>query len=291
MSFRSRLVCALFLCSSTSPLLATDCNTTPIGPPRANLVMIANTPGASPLTSPNMLWCPGGKPYALCFFSGPPYKTGVNCQDQNCQNNVLPCALDKNSGVANCTCQVYSSSSYYVDVNSILNEAAMAETQRVCGTNGACCKNIRDCDQNGQGANCPATVAPVCNLIANQGGTSGEKFYPDAELVSTFSYAMGTATSGSYHLGSTPCSGLYAGCMTAPCKYQKGQPSSPTPPDGTMVQCACPTWNGAYEVGQNSQSCELGSSNGEIYVWSAAHSIVTTESLACQATASEVNKK
>jgi hypothetical protein len=123
-------------------------------------------------------------------------------------------------------------------------------------------------------------VAPACNYINNQGSGSplSTQFYPEAgmaDLVSTFSYAMSgqpRSNTGPYTLGNTPCSGLYAGCMTAPCKYPPGRNSGP---NGSIVHCSCPTWAGDYQVGQNSQSCEL-KYPGLTFVWSAANAVPST---------------
>ena len=72
---------------------------------------------------------------------------------------------------------------------------------------------------------------------------------PKADLVSTFSFAM----DGNYKIGNTSCTaGLYAGCMTAPCFFKGGHKSPPT--DGEPVECHCPTYNGAYQIGQSNQA-------------------------------------
>lgn len=269
-------------CRNT-PFTPTNCMTTPYGPARANVVI------GNPLTSPNMLWCPGGRPYALCFFSGPSQPTGKPPAPGQPPNNALPCTYDTANGVANCSCQVYNTGSYYVDINSILNRGVWYETRYACGADGSRCRNLRDCDENGQTKNgaefaCSPLIAPVCGYINSQGtGEPAHWFYPEAgtaDLVSTFSFAMSpTPTDGPYVLGSTPCSGLYAGCMTAPCRYQNGAKSAS---DGSIVQCACPLWNGCYQVGQNAQTCPLSAP----YVWSAANSVsLTTTAQACPSSA------
>jgi hypothetical protein len=265
------------------PFEPTDCMTTPFGPARANVVI------GNPLTSTNMLWCPGGRPYALCFFSGPPAATGKPPAPGQPPNNALPCTVDAQKGVANCACQVYNSGSYYVDINSILNLGAWYLTRQVCGADGSRCKNMRDCTADGgtiKGGEfyCPSMVAPVCKYIENQGeGSAVSWLYPEegtADLVSTFSFAMSpTKTGGPYVLGSTPCTGQYAGCMTAPCRYPNGAKSGP---DGSIVQCACPLWTGAYQVGQElaklqpPQSCAIPPQGTTSYVWSAANSVTLT---------------
>ena len=255
---------------SNIPFRPTECGTTQYGPARANIVL-----GGNALQSPNMLYCPGGTPYALCFFSGPPERTGSSDQ-----NKVLECTPIPGTTLAECQCQVYNSGSYYVDINSILNLGAFYETKEVCGGDGSGCKNIRDCDTSGRSNSCaadpdnpcppcPDTVAPVCEYIAAQSAVPGQKdFYPKPDLISTFSFAMGDLSKqGPYELGSTPCSGLYAGCMTAPCNYPPG--STLPLADGSIVDCACPLWNGDYQVGQNDQTCP----DDAGWVWSAANAV------------------
>ena len=207
------------------------------------------------------------KPYALCFFSGPPSATGTVAT----KNNTLSCLPDFSTGIAKCQCQVYNTGSYYVDINSILNLGAFWQTHKICGADGSKCKNIAACDDNGNqktncGASpcptCTATVAPVCDYVAAQPFDKDAALYPKSphasvsrvDLVSTFSYAMSGPASAQpnagygYQLGSYPCTnnGIYAGCMTAPCAYPEGS----TKKDGSIVNCACPMWQGDYQVGQ-----------------------------------------
>jgi hypothetical protein len=225
-----------------------------------------------------MLWCPGGQPYALCFFSGPPYPTG----NPSAGNPALPCRLapppasfagpDFQRFTAQCTCQLYRTP-YYVDINAILNSGAYYETRAACGEDGACCKNIRDCDDLGRGERCPSQVAPVCAYVAAQSqGDPAASFYPRADLVSAFSYAMSPkhAEDPPYTLGRTSCEGYYVGCMTAPCRYPEGK-KGPLP-DGSSVECFCPVVEGPFQVGQkiDPATCDLGWSDGAPYFWSAA---------------------
>lgn len=78
---------------------------------------------------------------------------------------------------------------------------------------------------------------------------------PGADLISTFSMDCAPEEG----LGLTNCPGaLYAGCMTAPCRR--------TGEEGT-VECACPTFDGPYQVGLDNAQCALGSD----LVWSAAY--------------------
>jgi hypothetical protein len=140
---------------------------------------------------------------------------------------------------------------------------------------GGRCKNIEHCwpqnDPKKQAECAKYPTANVCQYVKNQGGSTDPKFWPKADLISTFSFAM-SGKDGGYHLGSTPCAaGLYAGCMTAPCTYGPNH-TSPTQ-NGELVDCQCPTYNGPYQVGQNGQSCSITSVNASKYVWSASYTV------------------
>lgn len=265
------------------PFQPTNCSTSGSGPARANIVF------GGALSSTNMLYCPGGtstspRPYALCFFSGPPVKTGT--EGSVATNNILSCVPDFKTGFAKCQCQVYNASAFYVDINSILNLGAWSQTRQICGTDGALCKNIAYCDENGNTKSCakppcpacPATIAPVCDYVGAQPFDPDKGLYPTkytapsrVDLVSAFSFAMGTTTSsGPYKLGSTKCinNGFYAGCMTAPCQYGGDAKS-----DGSVVTCECPMWQGDYQIGQDPLPPELTCPTNQDWVWSAANSV------------------
>lgn len=243
------------------PFEATDCWTTQYGPAKANIIV------GNALKSTNMLYCDGGA-YALCFFSGPPQPTG----DPNAGNAALPCTLD--GDIAHCTCQVYISGPYFVDINSILNLGAYYETVETCGHDGSSCANIVSCGQDGSQPGCAErTPPPVCKYIAHQNPNEPlASLIPKADLISAFSFAM----DDTYTLGSKPCTGLYAGCMTAPCSFPTGKPASLS--DGMPVQCDCPTYSGDYQVGQSGQECSIPGSDGVSYVWSAASSVAASQS-------------
>ncbi len=245
---------------SNYPFEPTQCWTTEYGPARANVIV-----GAA-LSSTNMLYCREGS-YALCFFSGPPWPGGTSDD-----NRELPCIRE--GKFANCTCQVYTSGPYFVDINSILNLGAFYETVQKCGTLGEDCANIVNCGRDGSLAGCDQQQpAPVCGYVRNQDPDDPTvSLMPEADLISAFSFAM----DGDYNLGSTPCHGLYAGCMTAPCFFEKG--ARQPPQDGDPIQCQCPTYVGDYQVGQNQQQCSLRSESPVSYVWSAANSVATSDS-------------
>jgi hypothetical protein len=248
---------------SSQPFVKTDCWTTQYGPAEADVV------SGNPVNSPNMLYCNGGT-YALCFFSGPPNATGSHPGS----NNPLPCVL--HGDVANCTCQAYPSGPYYVDINGILNRGAYLETVSACGPDGSGCQNISVCGKNPNAAGCTALKpAPVCASVKNQSPSNpAGSLMPKADLDSTFSFAM-----TDYPLNPHPsdCSGLYAGCMTAPCFFKKGHT---TTTQGETVQCECPTYTGTYQVGETGQTCSIPGSNGNTYVWSAARTVSSTAPVA-----------
>ncbi|HEV8582654.1 MAG TPA: hypothetical protein VGX68_26605 [Thermoanaerobaculia bacterium] len=246
--------CAAGQTCSNYPFQRTDCWTTTHGPAKADVIEGPN----------NLLYCKQGA-YALCFFSGPPTPTG-----KNPDNPPLPCVLK--GDVANCTCQVYTAGPSFVDINGILNLGAWQQTVQVCGADGSGCANLANCGKDGSLPGCDKrTQAPVCQYVQNQDPNDPTvSLMPKADVISTFSP---TAMSANYQLGSTPgCKGRYAGCMTAPCFYPKGakQPAS----DGDPIQCECPTFDGPYQVGQFKQQCDIPSSNGTSYVWSAANNLM-----------------
>jgi len=247
---------------SNQPFVPTDCWTTPDGPAKADVII------GNPLTSPNMLYCNGGS-YALCFFSGPPYATGK----KRANNSPLPCVLK--GDIANCTCQVYTSGPYFVDINGILNRGAYYETVEACGQDGGKCANIKNCGKDGSTKGCAKRKqAPVCKYVQNQNPKDPSvSLMPKADLISTFSFAM----DANYQMGTTSCpAGLYAGCMTAPCFFKPGAKQPPS--NGDPIQCQCPTYNGVFEIGQFRQKndCSIPSPDATRYVWSASHTVSTS---------------
>lgn len=227
---------------SNQPFVRTDCWTTEYGPAKADIVT----------TSHNFLFCDGGS-YALCYFSGP--STG---------NPPLPCTLTGET--ANCTCQVYTSGPYFVDINAILNLNAYYETVYACGADGSGCANLHHCGAAGTAEDCARQKpAPVCKYVRDQNPRDASvSLIPGADMVSAFSFAM----RGEYTYGNTECrrEALYAGCMTAPCFLPPGAPTPPS--DGDPVQCQCPVFHGPYQVGQDDQMCTILPN-----VWSAAYRV------------------
>jgi len=265
------------LCSAITPPCGTNCTNTPFeltkcwttsyGPARADVVVVpADAKPAAAISSPNMLACQGGG-YALCFFSGPP--AGIF------GGKPLPCTLRRDGLAADCTCQYYSSGTYYVDINGILNQGAYYQAAQQCGPNGCGCPNItgKTCQPN------PPSQAAVCTYVNNQSASVSSQpvsaFYPPAQILSTFSFAMSPQGGGSYKLATAPaaCHGKYAGCMTAACRFADGNAPS-THHDTDPIQCECPVYEGDYQVGAEGQACTIPSSNGQTYVWSASNTVV-----------------
>jgi hypothetical protein len=262
---------------SNVPFVRNDCWTTPYGPARADVVVIAAAdatgtdaaPGG-PLAgklSTNMLFCEQGA-YALCFFSGPPDPTGKDPAG----NAALPCVLDGDA--ADCTCQVYTAGPSFVDLNGILNQGAYYQTVQACQQDGSGCRNMVTCGLDGKKPGCgDLPEAPVCGYVAAQDPADpAVSLMPGADLVSTWSGAM----DDDYQLGQVPCEGLYAGCMTAPCTFPEG--AAQPPQDGDPIQCQCPTYKGMFQVGQAGQQCEIphgtdAQGNTVRYVWSASYTV------------------
>jgi hypothetical protein len=178
----------------------------------------------------NFVWCKGG-PYALCYYSGP---DGPSLD--------LGCTINEDGRFADCKCYEVAYGVYFVDIYSILNDFIHKKTVAVCGKDGSACSGPENINK-----------APVCHSI------NENKFIPGADLVSTFSLDC-VPTDG---LGQTNCDpGLYAGCMTAPCKRTSTK---------GIVECSCPVWEGPYQIGTTlpvDEECALG---GDL-VWSAAFS-------------------
>jgi hypothetical protein len=198
------------------------------------------------LAPQNFVACKGAK-IALCYYSGP--------------GPVTSCDLS-NPGIANCTCYaIPEGHPYFVDINAILNLDVYLDTVKKCGSDGS------DCQPWGP------HEAPVCRAIGKK------TLIPGADLISTFSLAL----DGDYPID--PANGLqcpgpnepnipYAGCMTAPCKSTVDPVTGLPPRDPVtgheLVQCACPTYTGPYQVGYpNGNACGLGGDN----VWSAAYTV------------------
>jgi hypothetical protein len=209
------------------------------------------------LESGNFVECKGAK-IALCYYSGP-FKELVPISAPFDPLH-LPCILRENGeAIADCTCiEIPAGPNYYVDINAILSLDVYLDTVKKCGMDGS------DCFPTGH------KEAPVCQAIRNG------KLIPGADLISTFSFALETKIPIAIMENSCtedepppPIPYLYAGCMTAPCKRIPGEydPDAPYP----LVQCACPTYQGPFQVGRkitDEEPCDLPDDT----VWSAAYS-------------------
>ena len=200
----------------------------------------------------NFVACKGAK-IALCYYSGPEAPITDDSTPTPCDSS--------NSGIANCTCYaIPEGNPYYVDINAILNLDVYLETVEKCGSDGSLCQPTGPHE------------APVCSTI------NDNTLIPGADLISTFSLALDS----DYPLGpaeSLSCPAApYAGCMTAPCKLlidpSTGKPSRDPVTDLELAQCACPTYNGPYQVGfANGNGCTLTSTTATPHVWSAAYTV------------------
>ncbi len=209
--------------------------TTNFGPPAADIV----------LRPSNFLPCVGG-PIALCYYSGP-------APDDPSQPD-LSCTVTSDGQFANCRCLEIPSGNYFVDINGILDVDIYLATVKKCGQDG------QDCFRK-------PNKAPVCKAI------NKNRFIPGADTISTFSLAL----KPDFGIGQTDCPAApYAGCMTAPCVRtgefvqicdDSGECSS-VPID----KCACPNFDGEYQVGQEDAECDIGGGQPNDNVWSAAFS-------------------
>jgi hypothetical protein len=230
--------------------------TTDFGPAYANIFTIDVDPiTGNTISNPNFLQCnppsSGLFSYALCYYSGPDFPTGLSAD-----NPALPCELSPDGKIANCTCYELSTDTlpsvvpYFVDINAISNLAVYNETVEVCSTDGSLC------EPTGK------KVAPVCNVI------NANALVPGADLISVFS----PVKTLDYFAGSTIChddGAYYAGCMTSPC-YRTGEQDA----DGNdLVECRCPVYEGPFEIGQGAQAGNtmLDCQPPGNHVWSAAH--------------------
>jgi hypothetical protein len=217
--------------------------TTPFGPAAADIVV----------TQSNFLPCYGG-PISLCYYSGP--KPHGKSQPD------LSCDVTSEDGFANCRCIVIPYGPYWVDIHAILDQATYRETIEACGEGGNGCTEPNS--------------APVCNTI-NENQLFADAADPSPQTISTFSFALNPIPE--FEIGQTNCDeALYAGCMTAPCvstrdfieicENSKGNKNCISRP---ISECACPTFTGPFQVGQDKAKCVLSKRQPPDKVWSAAY--------------------
>ena len=234
----------------------------------------------------NFLAC-GGNPYALCYYSGPDFKTPRHA-GQDVPH--LPCKVE-GGHAAECTCYAIterlSNPAFgkaanalldynYVLISAILKEQVRDQTEAQCGTDGSGClnmKNLLGClhkIETGGPIPLDCRMAPVCYFLGNIDSGTPQTLYPDQSdtvLISTFSFANVTQ----HNFGSTDCSDYgeeagYAGCMTAPC----------TADENGLTTCTCPTYKGPFQIGQTlnggqptADLCGLSDNT----IWSAAENL------------------
>ncbi|MCB1943300.1 MAG: hypothetical protein KDI53_14875 [Candidatus Accumulibacter sp.] len=188
-----------------------------------------------------------GSPIALCYYSGP--------ETSPAGTDPTPCKLREGGAIADCTCfEIPPGSTYFVDINAILNLGVYLETVIACGRDGGECL--------------PAggKVAPVCEAIRTGTLFPGKQ----VDLISTFSFALEQKIPIAVQNNAcvTEPYTRYAGCMTAPCKRTDVIDSVT---GNFLAQCACPTYVGPFQVGTDlagTPGCQLPDDT----VWSAAYS-------------------
>ncbi|GAB4530235.1 MAG: hypothetical protein Tsb0019_31970 [Roseibium sp.] len=228
---------------------------------------------------PSQFLACSGNSYALCYYSGPEIPTPSRLPNAN--PPAMPCEMNPNSPAnAACTCYAVTGAEQsadnnplglvfqynYVLLTGILQSDTLKDTLAECGPLGSRCLNLANLNacaaSDFNDAGC--TQAKVCSMLGNVATGERQTLYsdkPEVDLVSTFSFDQ----ISQHSFGSTPCDGLYAGCMTAPCG----------PDANGLTTCQCPTYNGPYQVGQQKGRLdELGlGCDLETNVWSAANRI------------------
>jgi hypothetical protein len=157
-------------------------------------------------------------------------------------------------------------------ITSILNPEAREETVAACGKEGKEClngANLKDCmsrSESGMSISDAGSCkpAPVCGYLGSIAEGTKPTLYPDkpdVDVVSTFSLAY--VAQHPLAAGGAACSGLYAGCMTAPCKTE----------ENGLATCSCPLFEGNYQLGLDTSElpglgCDISPN-----VWSAANKL------------------
>jgi hypothetical protein len=222
------------------------------------------------ITAPTQFLVCSGNPYALCYYSGP-----QDAPPSSQPVPALPCVLRKTHLIADCKCYAIKNGSVnYVALPSILQPEIRQATEDQCGEDGSGCLNMVNesaCSKNPDGDDCQTAV--VCGYLGDIETSSGQTFWPQGTLISTFSFEHDCR----YPISSTSCTDepytRYAGCMTAGC-------GTPYTENGLeLVDCACPTYKGPFQFGQSQEGleCDLGGSN----VWSAADVTFRLPSASC----------
>jgi hypothetical protein len=224
-------------------------STTPFGPAKADIV----------LRPANFLPCQGG-PIALCYYSGP--------EPQDPYQPNLSCTVTDDGQFASCLCVDMPFGPYYVDINSILDVDLYQKTIKACGEDGIDCRGHTN-------------MAPACQAI-NDNTLFAKN---GADTISTFS--LGLNTSEGFMIQEKSCGqALYAGCMTAPCKHTDNTIEICDDSEGNEIcsdypvdECACPTFDGQYQIGKQGAVCDIGEGKPGDNVWSAAFNPLQAESI------------
>lgn len=194
-----------------------------------------------------------GKTTALCYYSGPD-----NSAAPKEEVPPTPCYLRESQDIADCTCfETPSYAYYFVDINAILNQDVYQATVKKCGVAGENCLPFGKLE------------APVCGSIQR------DELIPGADLISTFSLHLERQIpiARTKNNCTSPPDALYAGCMTAPCRRM----SDYNPDDDyPLVHCACPTYEGPFQLGRQVSKrypCDLTKTGN---AWSAAYNTIGT---------------
>jgi hypothetical protein len=234
------------------PFTLNTCITT-TGPPWANIVTNTLSNFLKCTSPPASTTVPTPQQVALCYYSGPA--------------GTVPCELAADGNTASCTCYVLPfGSAYTVDINAISNLDVYSDTVDgdttaeppipACGLDGSSCTK--------------SNQAGVCTSINNN------TLIPGADLISAFSDSLAGTGSFPAVTDTASCStGLYAGCMTAPCLLTDNYDMS-VADGGTGLQfatCTCPTFTGPYQLPNlpSASACNAGSG----MVWSASYTPTT----------------
>ena len=248
------ILCAAMIAQAELPVVHYTPNpldTTPFGPAKADILLRPN----------NFLPCQGAA-ISLCYYSGMASSNPGLPTERD-----LSCTLTDDTDFANCRCiHVPPGTPYQVDINAILDLDLYLKTVKICGSDGTRCQRYPN-------------LAPVCRAI------NKNSMFDAAHSISTFSSALDAIADpdSPYHIAPTQCpatsgeTALYAGCMTAPCVPDTG--ADPIVIEGSSYsidRCACPTYDGRYQVGTaiSTDDCVLYDGEPETgeNVWSAAYS-------------------
>ncbi|MEY8673287.1 hypothetical protein AB9G22_02755 [Francisella philomiragia] len=239
------------LCDSVRPFCGDNCSNMPFYPTLCKPTEYGSAwSGGGATSATKQLYCAKAT-YANCHYSGSPKATGINSNNQ-----AMPCKVSEDGKTANCRCKVFTGPNY-VNIDGIMNLGVYYKTVAVCGKDGSKCKNLSTCLPDGRG-DCKGVEAPVCKYIADQNTLDDNvSFIPGADLISTYGFDMNKDYDIAKPGEGVKCQNIdVAGCMTQPCKYEKGSKEYAT--------CSCPITNmKTMMLSQKGVSCDLPKG----YVW------------------------